>query len=125
MAHLTTVDNSIQAELVCNKLRNHGIEPIIFNEHFTTLMPQYYGMMGSGIQNKVKDSDQKYAIEILDLNSQSTVCPNCKSNKIEFKSNNSGFLKSVFYFIALIFFIPIGNVINSCICKDCDYEFKV
>ena len=123
LALLATVDNSIDAELIASKLRNHGIEVYLFNKHFSSLMPHFFGIMGSGIQIKVSPNDIELAREISNLNNGKVLCPNCKSEKltlnIEKRKNKIGLFLAM-----LLFATPAGNLINFYSCDECGTNFK-
>lgn len=94
---LTTVDNLIDAELLASNLRNHGIESVLLNKNFSSLFPNYFGIMGSGIQIKVFSEDIEAAREIANLNSGKIQCPNCKSEKLTINIERRGWRTALFF----------------------------
>jgi predicted RNA-binding Zn-ribbon protein involved in translation (DUF1610 family) len=123
MVVLTTCDNSINAHLLKNILENEGIECYIVNEYFSTLMPHFYGIFGSGVQVKVKKEDLQKAREIAQLDEEKVTCPNCGSINLELniEKKKDKFLVGI---ILLFLAAPAGNLINNFECKDCGIEFK-
>ena len=62
---VTTCDNVIEAYAIKDKLYNEGIECMLTNENFTSLMPFMNNMLGSGIQILVFESDYEKALQII------------------------------------------------------------
>ena len=58
---LTTCDNAVEANMIKNLLTNEGITCFLTNENFTSLMPNYTGMMGAGIQIMIDEKDAEKA----------------------------------------------------------------
>jgi hypothetical protein len=62
---LTTCDNLPEAYSIKNRLNNEGIDSFLSNENFTSLMPNYYNLLGSGIQIVVLESDLEKSRELI------------------------------------------------------------
>lgn len=115
---LKTVDSPIEAAMVCNNLENEGIEVFKLNETFSSLVPGYYGILGSGIQLMIEEENLERATSILGDNTQKTQCPDCKSENVELSE------RKLKLFFTLLFAAPVGNLLNDFVCKDCGCTFK-
>jgi DNA-directed RNA polymerase subunit RPC12/RpoP len=123
LALLTTCDNTIKANLIRTKLEAEGVLCFLNNEHFTSLMPHFYNMMGSGVRVMVPEEDLDKAREIMPVNTGKIRCPNCDSGSIVNK-NESIANKLMVAFIGIFFLSPVGNLINNYTCTDCRQQFK-
>ena len=47
---LITCDTITDASFVKNRLNNEGIDCFLTNQNFTSLLPNYYNLFGSGVQ---------------------------------------------------------------------------
>lgn len=124
---LDTVDNSYKAKFIKDNLANQGIECILTNENFTTLMPHMNGMLGSGIQILVHKDDYDLAKQILDKSNARdvNVCPNCSSKNINYGlGTNHRFKKLLAVFIALVIASPVRHIRQIYYCLDCKTEFE-
>jgi len=126
---LLTVPNSIEAASIQNRLENAGVESFVTNENFSTLMPHFYGMLGSGVQIMIEDTSVEKAKETLvdyfpDADTEATTnCPECGSTKIGYGFVKSRIGKILIVFISLLIANPFGNIQASRHCKKCGHEF--
>jgi hypothetical protein len=89
-------------------------------------MPNYSGMMGSGVQVIVDEKDIELAKTLIaETTTDESRCPNCNSTNIRFGLGNNRFRRIFTIIISLLFWIPFGNIRNTHFCKDCNTEFKI
>jgi len=123
LTRLITCDNAIDANLIKSKLEIEGIHCFLHNENFTNLMPQYFNILGSGIQVMVSSNDYDKALQITNINKHRLICPECGSIDIMNKMDHP--MKRVWLFLmALLLVIPVGNLLNSYHCNNCGTDFK-
>jgi hypothetical protein len=122
---LKTFVSATDAHLARIRLENNGISCFVANENFSSLMPNYFGMMGSGIQLVVFENDSSKALEVLSANETGgdLICPNCGSNSIEFGMGKTGLAKWLVVLMSFLAFIPLSNIRRTNICKECHSEF--
>jgi len=122
---LKTFESATEAHLARIRLEDEGISCFVANENFSVLMPNYFGMMGSGIQLVVFENDASKALQVLSesdaLNELS--CPNCGSNSIEYGMGKTGLAKWLVVLMSFLAFIPLSNIKRVNICKECHAEF--
>lgn len=121
LTKLATFDNSISANILRTKLESEGIVCFLHNEHFTNLMPHYFNILGSGVQVFVPTNQIERAKEIAKLDPTQLICPNCSSSNVV---NSTSMSKLSLIFIALLVFLPFGNLLNNFSCKECGHKFK-
>jgi hypothetical protein len=125
---LITSDNITEAYFIKDRLTNEGIDCFLTNENFTTLMPNYYNLFGSGIQVFVIEEDYEKSRELLkdkiEPEQVETVCPFCGSTEISFGFGKHRILKIFNVLLAFMMCIPIGNVRVRQYCKSCKEELK-
>ncbi len=125
---LMTIDNLAEAYIIKGRLLNEGIDCFLTNENFTTLMPLYNNMLGSGIQIFVNADDIAKARSLLkdkiEPNNTKIVCPNCGSKNIGLGLGKGKVFKIFNIIIALLALFPIGNLKPRYYCKDCKTEIK-
>ncbi|MDP4240547.1 MAG: DUF2007 domain-containing protein [Bacteroidota bacterium] len=125
---LITCDNLPEAYSIKNRLDNEGIDCFLTNEHFTTLMPNYYNLFGSGVQVFVIEEDYEKSRELikekLEPEPAEIVCPYCGSTDVSLGLGKHKILKVFNILLAILIFIPIGNVRVRQYCKKCKNEIK-
>lgn len=125
---LTSLNNSIEANLLKIRLENEGIECFLANENFSTLMPIYNHMLGGGIQLIVAEQDEEKArhvlMDTLSPNNAELCCPKCGSNQIKLGLGKHKFFKLFTIFLSALMFIPMGNSRVYYICKKCKTEIR-
>ena len=120
--NLCTVDNSYEADFITDDLEEHGIEYMVTNENFTSLMPHMSGIPGCGIQILVDANDYESARQILEKRSKKeiTVCPTCGSHNIKYGlGTKKPGTKLSALFLSLFTGVPIGNIKQTYYCIDC------
>ena len=128
---LITCDDSAEASIIQGHLQNEGIPCFLTNQNFTNLYPNFNGVMGTGVQIQVNESDFERAAEIIKEthpevygNIQEKVsCPNCKSESVKISFGKRKYLKYFYIFLSLLLFYPLEKIKISYICKDCKTEF--
>ncbi len=123
---LTTCDNAVEANMIKNLLTNEGITCFLTNENFTSLMPNYTGMMGAGIQIMIDEKDAEKASGFLASRTGEAelTCPNCNSTNVTFGLGLNQFKKIFFILLSALTFTPLSNLKNTFYCRDCKTEFK-
>jgi hypothetical protein len=123
---LTTCNSSIEANLIKNQLENEGIKCFLTNENFSSLMPNYAGILGSGVQVMIDENDRSKAFKIIEEQDKAIElkCPNCNSEKIAFGLGLNRVKKLFIIVLSLFMSAPIKNITNTYYCKDCKTEFK-
>lgn len=120
--------NSIEATLLQHTLDMEGIDSFVTNEHTSTMLPHFYGMMGHGIQIMVREADYEKANEILiakEDENRITKCPYCGSSNIGFGMAGKKRLgEQLMIFLSLIVALPMGNIRNKYFCKNCREDFE-
>jgi len=124
---LTTCNSIIEATMIKNLLENEGIECFLTNENFTTLMPGFNGVMGSGIQIMVNNTDLDKANKIINLDQASEIlkCPNCQSENITYGLGSNKIKKIFIIIMSLFAFTPFSNLKSTYYCKNCKIEFRI
>ena len=125
--NLVTCENIIEASEIENRLKSAGINCILTNQNFTTLMPLYNNMLGSGIQILVNENDYDIARALIpdkiNPNQCKLTCPNCGSSKITLGIGKKKTLKIFNIIISLLYLMPMGNLKPGYYCKECKTEF--
>jgi hypothetical protein len=116
--------NTFEANLLKSKLDDEGIFCFLTNENFSTIMPYYYNMLGSGVRIMVNEDEYQTAVSVLKLNNiEELKCPICNSTNLK-AGLGEGKFKKIFAIIMSIFmFVPINNINIRYTCKDCNNEF--
>lgn len=125
---LTTCDDAIQAHILQGALENEGIESVLHNENFATLLPGFANVVGGGVQLLVMDCDYDRALEVLKRNEASNkeYCPHCGSTDIHLVLGKRKGLKLFFAAIsALLATTPLGNIRSVYQCRQCKVEFDI
>lgn len=122
---LTTCTNSIDANILKGMLESNDIECFLANENFTGLMPNYYGIMGSGVMIYINKTDEEKAKNLLSSQNHEdlVVCPHCGSTNITFGFGQNKFRKIMAIVCSILVWVPFGNVKASNFCNDCKNEF--
>jgi len=122
---LTSFDTSTEAHLFKAILEDNEIRCFLTNENFSSLMPQYNGIMGSGIQIWIDEQDLEAAQEILlrQRTEKEKKCPYCGSVNIGFGLGKKRKKKIWIIILSLLIGIPFGNIKYTYYCKDCSETF--
>ena len=125
---LITCDNITDAHFIKDRLTNEGIECFLANENFTTLLPNYYNLFGSGVQVFVMADDYEKSRELikdkLEPENTEKVCPFCGSTDVRIGIGKHKILMVFNIFLAILLIIPIGNIRVRYYCKTCKEEIN-
>ena len=125
---LITCDTLQEAYFIKNRLNNEGIDCFLTNENFTGLMPNYYNILGSGIQILVLESDYDRSKELVkdktEPESIEKICPFCGSDKISLQLGKHKILKIFYILLVMLAAIPIGKLKLQYCCKNCGKEIS-
>jgi len=123
---LLTCDNIQEAYFIKNRINNEGIDCFLTNENFTSLMPNYFNILGSGIQIVVIESDYEKSREIvkdkIEPETVEQICPFCGSDKISLQLGKHKRLKIFYILLVMVAGIPIGYFKLQYCCKNCKKE---
>ncbi len=125
-AILTTCNNAVEANLIKGMLENNGIECFLTNENFSGLMPNYNGIMGSGVQVIIDENDMDRAKELISSQTKpdEIICPECGSPNTESSLGSNKIKKLLTIILSVFTGSPFGNIKNTYYCNDCNTEFK-
>ena len=125
---LITSDTLTEAYFIKNRLNNEGIDCFLTNKYFTTLSPNYFNVLGSGVQVFVMESDYEKSRELvkdkLEPENVEKVCLFCGSTVISIGFGKHRRLKIFNVLLAFLICIPIGNIRVRYYCKTCKEEIK-
>lgn len=124
---LTSYNNVIEANMIKDLLENEGIICFLTNENFTTLLPGFTGMWGSGIHIMIHEENKERALEIIGIHevTNEITCPYCKSLNISFGLGYKKIKRILIILLSAFTFTPINNMKNTYYCKDCRKEFRI
>ncbi len=125
---LITCDNLTEAYLIKGKLANEGIEYFLTNQNFSSLMPLFNNMLGSGIQVFVLDYDFEKARVLIDDKirpvNEDLKCPHCGSSEIALGFGRNKGLKIINMILAVLSAFPLGNLKPKFHCKSCRADMR-
>jgi len=127
VVRLTTCYDHFESHRIVDVLESEGIQCFVTNENFTTLLPIYNGMLGSGIQVMIDETDLEKAQVLLEeiQPKEVLVCPYCESKNIAFGLGVDRNLKIAQIVTSLITLVPVGRNSFTYYCKDCKKDFKI
>jgi hypothetical protein len=123
---LTTCNDSFDANLIKGMLEDNGISCYLTNENFSSMLPHFNGMLGSGINIMVDEIDFEKANKLIEKQPKvdnKLICPNCQSANVKFGFGSHRIKKIFTIVLSLLFGIPFGNIKYQYFCKDCRTEF--
>ncbi|MBK7213061.1 MAG: DUF2007 domain-containing protein [Bacteroidales bacterium] len=123
---LTTCASSIEANMLQGLLANEGIESFLTNENFTTLMPGFNGMLGSGVQVMIEETDFERASKLIqeEVQEDEIRCPECNSTNVSFGLGQNKYRKILAAFFSFLAGTPLGNIKSTHYCRDCMTDFS-
>jgi DNA-directed RNA polymerase subunit RPC12/RpoP len=123
---LTTCEDSFEANLLKNKLEQEGIVCFLTNENFTNLLPNFVGLLGTGVHVMVEERDYERAVKLIenDMSKEGIKCPYCNSTEVVYSFGRNVTNKIIIVILSLLILIPFGNIKRSYFCKECGTEFK-
>lgn len=113
-----------EADLICMKLEDAGIDSFIADQMLTSLNPLYSGAIG-GIRIQIDEKDLENAREILSdsippVDKGIFRCPKCSSDSVEYENVSK---RSAFLSLFLVS-MPFTWLKRKCTCKDCGHKWK-
>ena len=122
---LTTCRNIQEAALIKGNLANNGIPCMVTNQNYTTLMPHFNRLLGSGVQVLVFEVDLEKAAKILyPQNSVISKCPFCNSEHIKLGLGKFRFWKLFVIVLSIFVATPINNIEATYHCINCKSDFN-
>jgi predicted RNA-binding Zn-ribbon protein involved in translation (DUF1610 family) len=127
MIRLMTCYSIFEAYQIKDKLEAEGIACFLTNENFSSLLPNYSGVMGSGVHIMIEETSLKQASEVIKPDKSESViaCPNCNSTEIAFSIGEKPLGKVLVIILSLLIWIPFGNIKKTYLCKKCGTRFKI
>ncbi len=123
MITLTKVSYIHEADMICMKLTEAGIENFIADEALTFINPLYSGALG-GIRIQIDANDLEEARAVIGdeqpVETGIFQCPKCASDSIEYEniSKRSAFLS------LLLINMPLTWKKRTCTCRNCGHRWK-
>ena len=125
---LITCETLIEAHFIKVRLNNEGIECFLTNQNFTNLMPLFNNMLGSGIQVIINETELEKASKIIKDKLKPDIaemtCSYCGSTNIRLGIGERKGLKIINMLIALILWLPMGNLRPKYYCRNCKKEIE-
>ena len=94
---LITCNDAMQAHILQGALENEGIDSLLHNENFSSLLKSYVSNI-SGVDIFVNEEDYDHALQVLrdnqSLPEELKYCPFCGSADITFKLRKDGYMKA-------------------------------
>jgi DNA-directed RNA polymerase subunit M/transcription elongation factor TFIIS len=119
MITLTTVMKMHEADLLCMKLAESGIQ---------TFVPDQYTVVScaiGGIRIQVDEGDLARAREVLGEQPQANrgmfTCPKCQSDSVDYERIS----KRLAFLSLLLIGFPLLCIKRTCVCQACGYKWKV
>lgn len=117
----------MQAHILQGALENEGIESVLHNENFSSLMNGYVSYI-SGVDLLVAEDNYEAAVQVLRQNQSYPedliLCPFCGSADIKFVlSKEHRWRAIVFAILAYFVMAPPGNNHWNYVCKKCHQKF--
>lgn len=104
-------------------LEENGIDGFVFGENFMNTFPAMYGVLGSGVELRVRTEDYEKALKILEPeNAVPDCCANCGSQNIVFGYGKNGISKILFALLSAFVWEPFGNIKRQYYCKECGFK---
>lgn len=127
IVRLITCNNLFEAHQVIDKLEEEGIPCFKTNENFSSLMPNFAGVFGSGVHIMIEESDLDKAKKVItpeasSVHEEKIVCPECHSMEIAY-SLDKALNKVLVILLSLLVWIPFGNIKRTYCCKECGNKF--
>jgi transposase-like protein len=124
IVQLMTCATQFEASLIQGRLENEQIASFLTNQNFSTLMPNYYRILGSGVQVMVFEDDLEKAQILLGMNiTVELVCPACGSANIKPGFGRNGPKMIFAVLLSLFSTVPFNNINMVYRCKDCGTRF--
>jgi hypothetical protein len=127
IVRLTTCNNSFEAHLIKDKLQMEDIECFLTNENFSSLLPNFNGVLDSGVHVMIDEKDLDKAVKIIqqDSSPNEIKCPSCNSSQITYSLGKNVFSKLLVVLLSLFAWTPFSNIKRTYYCNECKTEFKI
>ncbi len=124
MITLVRVTYLHEADLLCMKLAENGIETFVPDQNTASLQPLFSNAMG-GVRIQINENDLARAREVLkdelpQINRGVFECPNCRSDSVEYEKRSRRFA----FLCLLLIGIPLLFFRRECRCNACGYKWK-
>ncbi len=125
---LITCNDAMQAHILQGALRNEGIESLLHNENFSTLMKSYISNI-AGVDIFVLEEDYDKAVQVLKDNQsweeELTLCPYCGSLHIRFVLKKGKKIRAfAAAALSLLSQAPPGSNHWEYVCNECRRRFE-
>ncbi|HJD76861.1 DNA-directed RNA polymerase subunit RPC12/RpoP [Bacteroides reticulotermitis] len=126
---LITCSNAAQAHILQGALANEGIDSVLHNENFSSLLVGFVDYI-SGVDILVDEEDYAEAIRVLKRNQawpdEFKLCPYCGSSNIKFVLKKKNRIRAIGAAVfAALASIPPGKNHWEYICRECDRDFEM
>ena len=125
---LITCNDAMQAHILQGALENEGIDSLLHNENFLSLLKSYVSNI-SGVDIFVNEEDYDHALQVLrdnqSLPEELKYCPFCGSADITFKLRKDGYMKAACAVVfSLLAATPPGDNHWTYECRQCKAFFE-
>ena len=125
---LITCNDAMQAHIIQGALENEGIESVLHNENFSSLMKGYSSEI-AGVDIMIVEKDYDKAFDILKnggfIALERKLCPHCGSADITLKPKKDKKIKMFFAILSSVLLaIPPGNNHWEYRCNQCYERFE-
>ena len=123
MITLTTVTYIDEADLLCIKLAESGIQTFVPDQNTAVAQPLFSGAIG-GIRIQVDEGDLARAREILgeqpQVNRGMFTCPQCQSDSVDYERIS----KRLAFLSLLLIGFPLLWIRRTCVCQTCGHKWS-
>lgn len=124
---LITCNDAMQAHILQGALANEGIDSILHNENFSSVMKGYVNNI-SGVDILVAEEDREAAVQVLrdnqSLPEEQTLCPFCGSSDIKLVLRKGKRLRAIGALIlSCLTMNPPGTNHWEYVCRKCNQTF--
>lgn len=124
---LITCNDAMQAHILQGALENEGIDSVLHNENFSSLMNGFVNYI-SGVDLLVAEKDYDAAVQVLRQNQSYPedliLCPFCGSSEIKFVLTKEHRLRAIgSAILGALVMAPPGNNHWDYVCRKCQQRF--
>jgi len=127
LQRLITCKDSIEAHIIQGMLESNNIPSVLSHENFNDLMPNYYNIMGSGVDIHVDEKDFEHAQKLIqETKTEEDVlcCPHCKSTNYKVTLGPDKIRKIITIILSAFSGVPLGNINTEYQCQECKTTFR-
>lgn len=126
---LITCNDAMKAHILQGALENEGIDSVLHNENFSSLMKGYISNI-SGVDIFVAEEDYGKAVQVLRANQswpeELTLCPHCGSSDIKMELKKGHRARAVgVAILSMLAVVPPGNNHWDYVCNQCHETFDM